>query len=100
MLPRPATGMRDLMGVIIARRLLRLARAGKVGLHLLSTSLTLPNGVVFTDRDDRKRRETTLLCVLGVRYNFGTTEGEKEWVSGSKATPNEAVGFFDLVVGI
>jgi hypothetical protein len=60
----------------------------------------VPNGVVFTDRDDRKRRETTLLCVLGVRYNFGTTEGEKEWVSGSKATPNEALGFFDSVVGI
>ena len=41
-----------------------------------------------------------VLCVLGVRYNFGTTEGEKEWVSGSNATPNEALGFFDFVVGI
>jgi hypothetical protein len=39
------------------------------------------------------------VSVLGVRYNFGTTEGEKEWVAGSKATPNEALGFFDFVVG-
>ena len=29
-----------------------------------------------------------------------TTKGEKEWVSGSKTTPNEALGFFDFVVGI
>jgi hypothetical protein len=55
---------------------------------------------VFTDRDDGKRRETTLLCALGVRYKFGTTEGEKEWLSGFYATPNEALGFFDFVVGI
>ena len=40
------------------------------------------------------------LCALGVRYKFGTTEGEKEWLSGSYATPNEALGFFDSVVGI
>jgi len=25
----------------------------------------------------------TALYALGVRYNFGTTEGEKEWLSGS-----------------
>ena len=31
------------------------------------------------------------------RYNFGTTEGEKEWPSGSQATPNEALGFFDCI---
>jgi hypothetical protein len=31
-----------------------------------------------------KTRETTQYCVLwdGVRYRFGTTEGEKEWLSG------------------
>src|SRR5215469_17883694 len=34
---------------------------------------------------------------LTVRYNFGTTEGEKEWPSGSQATPNEALGFFDCI---
>jgi hypothetical protein len=32
-----------------------------------------------------------------VRYNFGTTEGEKEWFPGSYATPNEALGFFDCM---
>ena len=32
-----------------------------------------------------------------VRYNFGTTEGEKEWFPGSYATPNEALGFFDCI---
>jgi len=37
---------------------------------------------------------------LGVRYNFGTIGGEKEWFSGSKATPNEALGFFEFLVGI
>ena len=42
----------------------------------------------------------TALCALGVRYKFGTTEGEKEWHSGSQATPDEALGFFDLLVGI
>ena len=36
----------------------------------------------------------------GVRYKFGTTEGEKEWPSGSYATPDEALRFFDSVVGI
>jgi hypothetical protein len=36
----------------------------------------------------------------GFAVNFGTAEGEKEWVSGSKATPNEALGFFDFVVGL
>src|SRR5215469_742770 len=34
---------------------------------------------------------------LTVRYNFGTTEGEKEWPSGSQATPNEALGFSDCI---
>jgi hypothetical protein len=29
-----------------------------------------------------------------------TTEREKEWPSGSAATPDEALGFFDSVVGI
>jgi hypothetical protein len=33
-----------------------------------------------------------------VRHNFDTTEGEKEWHSGSSATPDEALGFFDFVV--
>jgi hypothetical protein len=36
----------------------------------------------------------------GVRYKFGTTEGEKEWLSGFYATPNEALGFFEFLVGI
>jgi len=43
----------------------------------------------------------TVVCALdGVRYKFGTTEGEKEWLSGSAATPDEALRFFDFVVGI
>jgi len=42
----------------------------------------------------------TALCALGVRYKFSTTEGEKEWLSGFYATPNEALGFFELLVGI
>jgi hypothetical protein len=42
----------------------------------------------------------TALCALRVRYKFGPTEGEKEWLSGFYATPNEALGFFDFVVGI
>ena len=44
----------------------------------------------------------TALCAsdLGVRYKFGTTEGEKEWLSGFYATPNEALGFFEFLVGI
>jgi len=29
-----------------------------------------------------------------------TTEGEKEWLSGFYATPNEALGFFEFLVGI
>jgi hypothetical protein len=28
------------------------------------------------------------------------TEGEKEWLSGFYATPNEALGFFEFLVGI
>ena len=36
----------------------------------------------------------------GVRYKFGTIEGEKEWLSGFYATPNEALGFFEFLVGI
>jgi hypothetical protein len=31
---------------------------------------------------------------------FGTTGGEKEWLSGFYATPNEALGFFEFLVGI
>jgi hypothetical protein len=42
----------------------------------------------------------TVLCALGVRYKFGTTDGEKEWVSGTQATLDGALGFFDFVVGI
>ena len=42
----------------------------------------------------------TALGALGVRYKFGTTGGEKEWLSGSQATPDEALGFFDFIVGI
>ena len=30
-----------------------------------------------------KVRNDTVLCALGVRYKFGQTEGEKEWLSGS-----------------
>ena len=44
--------------------------------------------------------DDTALCALGVRYKFGTTEGEKEWLSGFYATPDEALKFFDSVVGI
>jgi hypothetical protein len=40
------------------------------------------------------------LRALGVRDNFGTTEGEKEWFSGFQATRDEAFGFFDLMAGI
>ena len=40
------------------------------------------------------------MYALGARYKFGTTEGEKEWLSGFYATPNEALGFFELLVGI
>jgi hypothetical protein len=29
-----------------------------------------------------------------------TTEGEKEWLSGFYTTPNEALGFFEFLVGI
>jgi hypothetical protein len=47
-----------------------------------------------------KGRNRQALCALGVRYKFGTTEGEKEWLSGSYATPNKALGFFDFIVGI
>ena len=48
-----------------------------------------------------KRWETIQHCVpSGVRYKFGTTEGEKEWLSGFYATPNEALGFFEFLVGI
>jgi hypothetical protein len=39
------------------------------------------------------------LCAPGVRYKFGTTEGEKEWLSGFYATPNEELGFFEFLVG-
>ena len=37
---------------------------------------------------------------LGVRYKFGTIGGGKEWFSSSRATPNEALGFFEFLVGI
>jgi hypothetical protein len=43
---------------------------------------------------------SSALYALGVRYKFGTTEGEKEWLSGFYATPNEALGFFEFLVGI
>jgi hypothetical protein len=33
------------------------------------------------------------------RYNLGTTEGEKEWPSGSQATPNEALDFLIAFFG-
>jgi hypothetical protein len=29
-----------------------------------------------------KVKNNAVLCALGVRYKFGTTEGEKEWPSG------------------
>jgi hypothetical protein len=35
---------------------------------------------------------------IGVRLL--DTEGEKEWLSGFYATPNEALGFFEFLVGI
>jgi hypothetical protein len=38
-----------------------------------------------------KRWETIQHCVL---WEFGTTEGEKEWLSGSYAMPNEAPWIF------
>ena len=44
--------------------------------------------------------ETGSSSTPGVRYKFGTTEGEKEWLSGFYATPNEALGFFEFLVGI
>jgi hypothetical protein len=43
-----------------------------------------------------KKVGTIQHCVL---WEFGTTEGEKEWLSGSYATPNEALGFFEFLVG-
>jgi putative tributyrin esterase len=35
---------------------------------------------------------------MPARYNFGTAEGEKEWLSDSEATPNEAFGSSTLIV--
>jgi hypothetical protein len=40
-----------------------------------------------------------------VLWEFGTNsvqlrERKKEWLSGSQATPDKALGFFDFVVGI
>ena len=43
---------------------------------------------------------SSALYALGVRYKFGTIEGVKEWLSGSYATLDEALRFFELLVGI
>jgi hypothetical protein len=79
-------------------------------LHNLSLAKTSgdPELFYFVLRDiplcrrsrDRLTGNDTALCALGVRYKFGTTEREKEWLSGSQATPDKALGFFDFVVGI
>src|SRR5580700_5487542 len=49
MLPRPATGMRDLMGAIIARRLLRFGTGRQGWASLAFNLLTLPNPAPFAD---------------------------------------------------